>query len=209
MDDDDQDVPDGPEADGPDPDEDEDRDQDRDSGPEHDVTGLDLARSLMRTTRGRPATGGPRRPGGGGGGSWGRGRRRSPGADLRGTGAHPDDRDPQTVEATLSRLVAEHGWAGDLRAHGAFARWSEIVGAEVGAHSRPEAFTDGTLVVGTDSTAWATQLRLLAPTILRRLNEELGHGAVTLIEVKGPNLPSWTRGRRSVRGSRGPRDTYG
>ncbi|MCH1865689.1 DUF721 domain-containing protein [Nocardioides sp. CFH 31398] len=181
----------------------------RDEGPDHEADGLDLARSLMRTTRGRPTTGQSRRTSGPSGRRGpGRGRRAA-GDERRGTGAHPDDRDPQTVESTLARLVAEHGWAPDLRAHGAFARWSEIVGPEVGAHSRPESFADGKLVVGTDSTAWATQLRLLAPTIVRRLNEELGHGSVTLIDVKGPALPSWTRGRRSVRGARGPRDTYG
>ena len=42
------------------------------------------------------------------------------------------------------------------------------------------------LVVRTDSTAWATQLKLLTPTVVRRLNEELGHGTVPLIEVLGP-----------------------
>ena len=64
-------------------------------------------------------------------------------------------------------------------------------------------------MVRTDSTAWATQLRLLAPTVVRRLNEELGHGTVALIEVAGPHLPSWKKGPRSVRDGRGPRDTYG
>ena len=68
---------------------------------------------------------------------------------------------------------------------------------------------DGRLVVRTDSTAWATQLRLLAPTIVRRLNEELGHGTVTVIDVQGPHLPTWKKGPRSVRDGRGPRDTYG
>ena len=61
----------------------------------------------------------------------------------------------------------------------------------------------------TDSTAWATQLTLLAPTVVRRLNEELGDGTVTLIEVTGPHLPTWSKGRRRTRDSRGPRDTYG
>ena len=42
-------------------------------------------------------------------------------------------------------------------------------------------------MVRTDSTAWATQLRLLAPTVVRRLNEELGHGTVAVIEVLGPH----------------------
>ena len=61
----------------------------------------------------------------------------------------------------------------------------------------------------TDSTAWATQMRLLAPTVVRRLNEELGDGTVTVIDVRGPTCPSWKRGPRSVRDGRGPRDTYG
>ncbi len=61
----------------------------------------------------------------------------------------------------------------------------------------------------TDSTAWATQMRLLAPTVVRRLNEELGDGTVRVIDVRGPNVPIWKRGRRSTRDGRGPRDTYG
>ena len=90
-----------------------------------------------------------------------------------------------------------------------FARWPELVGEEVAQHATPESFGDGTLVVRTDSTAWATQLKLLAPAVVRRLNEDLGHGTVSLIEVLGPHLPSWKKGPRSVRDGRGPRDTYG
>ncbi len=92
---------------------------------------------------------------------------------------------------------------------GVFARWPELVGAEVADHCTPESFTDGKLVVRTDSTAWATQLKLLAPAVVRRLNEELGHGTVTLLEVVGPHLPYWKKGPRSTRDGRGPRDTYG
>ena len=60
-----------------------------------------------------------------------------------------------------------------------------------------------------DSTAWATQLRFLAPQLIRTLNTELGHGLVKVVVVKGPSAPSWRKGRRSAPGSRGPRDTYG
>jgi len=88
-------------------------------------------------------------------------------------------------------------------------RWPQIVGTDVAAHCTPETFTDGKLLVRTDSTAWATQLTLLAPTVVRRLNEELGDGTVTVIDVLGPHGPSWKRGPRSVRDGRGPRDTYG
>ena len=97
----------------------------------------------------------------------------------------------------------------NLRVQGVFARWAEIVGAEIAGHTTPESFADGRLVVRTDSTAWATQLKLLAPSVVRRLNEDLGHGTVTVIEILGPHGPSWKRGPRSVRDGRGPRDTYG
>ena len=160
--------------------------------------GLDLARALMRATaKATPAARTPK-------------RRRDPRPPRgRVSGAHPDDRDPQLLDDTLGRLVADHGWDLDLRVHGVFGRWEELVGAEVAQHCTPETFDDGRLVVRTDSTAWATQLRLLAPTVVRRLNEELGHGTVTVIEVLGPHLPTWKKGPRSTRDGRGPRDTYG
>ena len=164
---------------------------------EHRDDGLDLAKALTRaTSRSTPAA---------------RKKVRKKGTPRRGrvSGAHPDDRDPQLLDATLNRLVDDRGWELDLRVHGVFGRWAELVGGEVAQHCTPESFAEGRLVVRTDSTAWATQLRLLAPTVVRRLNEELGHGTVTLIEVRGPHGPSWKKGPRSVRDGRGPRDTYG
>jgi predicted nucleic acid-binding Zn ribbon protein len=170
--------------------------------PEHDETGLDLAKSIARGLAGaRRAAGrkrGTSRPGS-------RPRRRDPQA----SGAHPDDRDPQLLDTTIGRLIAEQGWGTDVRVHGVFTRWDHLVGGEVAQHCKPESYADGRLVVRTDSTAWATQMRLLAPTVLRRLNEELGDGSVIFIDVLGPHLPSWRRGQRSVRDGRGPRDTYG
>jgi predicted nucleic acid-binding Zn ribbon protein len=161
--------------------------------------GLDLARTLARATaRSTPGRKSAVR------GRSGRGPRTG-----RVSGSHPDDRDPQTLDAALTRVVDEHGWQVDLKVASMFARWAELVGAEVGAHSRAESFADGKLVVRTDSTAWATQLRLLAPSVVRRLNDDLGHGTVVVIEVLGPHAPSWKHGTRAVRDGRGPRDTYG
>ena len=168
---------------------------------EHDDTGLDLARSIARSLAGskRPLRKQhPRRPG-----------QRPRRTDPQASGAHADDRDPQLLDSTIGRLVAEQGWGTDVRVHGVFSRWEHLVGPEVAQHCHPESFSDGKLLVRTDATAWATQMRLLAPTVLRRLNEELGHGTVILIEVMGPSGPSWRKGRRSVRDGRGPRDTYG
>lgn len=167
----------------------------------HRDDGLDLARSLTRATAGTtPAARRRLRPRPGSGGETRRGRL---------SGSHPDDRDPQLLEGELARLVGDRGWALPLKMRGVFGRWPELVGDDVAAHCTPESFIDGTLVVRTDSTAWATQLKLLTPTIVRRLNEELGHGTVLVIEVLGPHLPTWKKGPRSVRDGRGPRDTYG
>jgi predicted nucleic acid-binding Zn ribbon protein len=163
----------------------------------HADDGLDLAKALTRATAG--AT--PKQ----------RKRQRNRDRQSRGrvSGSHPDDRDPQLLGGEVSRLIEDRGWELDLRMRGVFARWPELVGAEVGAHCTPESFVEGKLVVRTDSTAWATQLTLLAPALVRRLNDELGDGTVTVIDVLGPHLPSWSAGRRRTRDSRGPRDTYG
>lgn len=124
------------------------------------------------------------------------------------SGAHPDDRDPQLLGPTLDRLVAERGWQTDAAVGGVMGRWAAIVGPEVAAHATPLSYDDGELVVQADSTAWATQIRLLAPVLLARLADDLGSGAVSSVTVRGPSGPSWKKGRLSVRG-RGPRDTYG
>jgi len=169
--------------------------------PEHPADGLELARRIARSVAGAggPAARAPRR------------RRGVRGADgAAGTPTRRgDERDPQLLDSTLSRLVADHGWELDLRVHGVFGRWPALVGEEVAAHSTPESFVDGHLVVRASSTAWATQLRLLTPQLVERLGEELGRGTVTAIEVLGPHGPTWRKGPRSVRDGRGPRDTYG
>ncbi len=136
-----------------------------------------------------------------------RGRTRRPDPTAR-SGSAPDDRDPQLFATALTRLLAQHGWEVDVAVHAVMARWAELVGAEVAEHCEPERYADGELTVRTDSTTWATQIRLLAPQLVRRLNTELGDGTVRFVHVKGPDAPRWTHGQRSVRG-RGPRDTYG
>lgn len=172
---------------------------------EHRPEGLDLARAAARAAASLPGAPPRKRSSGGPQGT----RRRRRGTPGQVSGAHPDDRDPQLLGNAMERLVAHRGWELDLKVQGVFARWAELVGEEIGAHSTPESFADAKLTVRTDSTAWATQLKLLAPSVVRRLNEELGDGTVTFIEVLGPHLPSWKKGRYGVRDGRGPRDTYG
>ncbi len=138
----------------------------------------------------------------------GRQRRRRVAGEERASGTAADDRDPQSFGSGLDRLVAERGWSVDVAVGGVMGRWPRVVGDQVAEHCSPESYDDGVLVVRADSTAWATQVRLLVPTVLRRLAEELGEGVVEQLHVRGPAAPTWKRGSRAVRG-RGPRDTYG
>jgi predicted nucleic acid-binding Zn ribbon protein len=118
-------------------------------------------------------------------------------------------RDPQLFAAALEGLVAEQGWTVPVAVVGAMDRWPQIVGPDIAARTEPVSFGEGVLVVRAASTAWATQLRLIAPDIVRRLNTELGHGTVTRLDIRGPSGPSWIHGLLRVRDGRGPRDTYG
>jgi predicted nucleic acid-binding Zn ribbon protein len=118
-------------------------------------------------------------------------------------------RDPQSVGSVLNGYVAERGWDRPLAEARVFAEWPALVGADVAAHSTPLALAGGVLRISAESTAWATQLRLLSATLLARLVSELGPDVVTRLIITGPVGPSWKHGGRSVRGARGPRDTYG
>lgn len=180
-----------------------------DDGPDAAATALHRARAAARARGARPGRPGSLAPTRGGGAP---GTAGVPGGGDRGgtgrSGARPDARDPQTVSSSIGRLVSERGWRTPVAVGGVMGRWEQVVGAEVAAHCEPETFAEGELVVRADSTAWATQVRLLSAAVLRRLGEELGEGVVTRLVVKGPAGPSWRAGSRSA-GGRGPRDTYG
>ncbi|SDL52113.1 Predicted nucleic acid-binding protein, contains Zn-ribbon domain (includes truncated derivatives) [Nonomuraea maritima] len=117
--------------------------------------------------------------------------------------------DPQLFGRAIADLLSDRGWERPVAVGAVFGRWRDIVGPGLAAHTKPESFEDGEVLVVADSTAWATQVRLLARTLVRRLNEELGDGTVTKVKVRGPqNAPRPSGGLR-VTGSRGPGDTYG
>jgi predicted nucleic acid-binding Zn ribbon protein len=107
--------------------------------------------------------------------------------------------DPRPFGAAIRDLLADRGWEQRAAVGGVFGNWSRIVGPDLAGHTTPERFEDGELVVAADSTAWATQLRLLASTLVRRLNEELGDGTVRRVKVTGPASGPPRRGGWRVR----------
>lgn len=161
------------------------------------------ARALARAkedarARGEPAPSAGDRPG------------VSPQAGVSGTVRRRRSRrdDPEPLHTAIDGLLADQGWRTAAAVGSLAGRWDQIVGPSLAAHTRPGGFRDGELIVEADSTAWATQVRLLAATMVRRLNEELGQATVVAVRVRGPAPPT-PGGQWRVRGGRGPRDDYG
>ena len=81
-------------------------------------------------------------------------------------------------------------------------------GEHTAQHTSPVAFTEGTLTVQADSTAWAKQLQLMRSQILSEIVRRFPEAGVDAVRFIGPDVPSWKWGPRTIPG-RGPRDTYG
>ena len=135
-------------------------------------------------------------------------RRPLPPEEQPWSGPGADARDPARLGASLDDLVREQHWEVTVRSAGLSARWEQIVGSEIASHCRPERLTEGELTCVAESTAWATQIRLLNRQILERIAAAVGPGVVKSLRVHGPTAPDWRHGPLRVRG-RGPRDTYG
>jgi predicted nucleic acid-binding Zn ribbon protein len=170
----------------------------------HALHGSDLAREALRAAQEQAKARG-RGPNARKGVTTGGGLRRK---RRRWSGARPDDRDPQPLGRLVGKLASDRGWQEKLTGGQVFARWPALVGADIAEHSRPVQLKDGELTVQAESTAWATQLRLMQRQLLAGIAKGVGPGVVKRLKVAGPTAPSWRHGPRHVPG-RGPRDTYG
>ena len=167
------------------------------SSEEQPLAGPALARAALDAALARRKTAAPRRA------------VSEPDRPRRGyTGPGPDPRDPQLFGSVLAKLVRARGWQRPAAEAKVFGEWESVVGADVAAHCRPIKLEQGELTVEAESTAWATQLRLLAARLLVRIAGEVGDNVVKRLHIHGPTAPTWQRGQRRIRG-RGPRDTYG
>lgn len=164
-----------------------------------EATGPDLVRAALAQARARAAEKGV---------SPGRPRPRPAVRRQQRSGAGPDARDPVLLGDAVRRLVEERGWQEPTTNASVLERWEALVGAELAEHCKPLSLVDGELVLVAESSAWATQVRLLAGQLLGTLRRAVGPGVVDKVVVRGPAQPDWGRGPRRVQG-RGPRDTYG
>ena len=117
--------------------------------------------------------------------------------------------DPQSLESVLSEVIANRNWSKGVAEGSLFSDWVQIVGQEIATHTTPISLVDGKLTIQSSSSAWATQMRLMQSDLLKTISATAPGALVEELIFIGPHAPSWKRGLRTIRGARGPRDTYG
>ncbi len=117
--------------------------------------------------------------------------------------------DPQSIQSILSEVISNRNWGQGVAEGSLFSDWKMIVGDEIAEHTTPISLVDGKLTIQSSSTAWSTQMRLMKNDLLKTISTTAPGALVEELIFIGPNAPSWKRGLRSIRGARGPRDTYG
>ena len=119
-------------------------------------------------------------------------------------------RDPGSFAALLSREIRRQGWEENVGVRRLMQDWEHLVGPKIAAHTRPVKFDEKNkfLHVQSDSTPWATQLRLIQATILKKIAQELGPDVVVELKIHNPDYGPRQTGRLRVQG-RGKRDDYG
>ena len=117
--------------------------------------------------------------------------------------------DPELIGGVLNNLISDRDWDSGLAEGNLFVNWQKIVGDEIAQHAQPISILDNVLTIQSSSTAWATQLNLISNDVLASLQASAPGALVEKLSIIGPQGPSWKRGIRTIRGARGPRDTFG
>ena len=117
--------------------------------------------------------------------------------------------DPQPLSSVFNEIITNRDWRQGIAEGNLFTDWEKVVGEDIAQHATPITLLEGKLTIQTSSTAWATQLRLISNDLLKTLRQSAPGALVEELVVIGPHAPSWKRGLRTIRGAKGPRDTYG
>jgi predicted nucleic acid-binding Zn ribbon protein len=82
-----------------------------------------------------------------------------------------DKRAPTSLSEVLASVLRKKGLTRRVEQAGIVGDWAELVGPQIAAVTEPEAVSpDGVLRVRVATAPWATELSLMTPRILARLN---------------------------------------
>ncbi|MEI6407082.1 MAG: DciA family protein [Actinomycetes bacterium] len=116
--------------------------------------------------------------------------------------------DPTAIADVINELIGQKEWQQGIAEGTLFTDWDSLVGPEIASHATPLTLVDGRLTIQTTSTAWATQLNLISHQLLQTITTQAAGALVEELKIIGPHAPSWKKGVRTIRGAKGPRDTY-
>ena len=110
----------------------------------------------------------------------------------RAGGATGRDRDPTSATrrrlgAATRDLARTRGWSPRVAEGTVFGQWQTVVGEQIAEHATPTALREGVLSVSAESTAWATQLRMVQSQLLAKIAAAVGDGVVTSLKIVGPS----------------------
>jgi hypothetical protein len=94
---------------------------------------------------------------------------------------------PRPIGKALDAVMRGLGAPEASGVHLVFDRWAEVVGDGLAARTRPLKIEGSRLVLAVDEPAIATHVRFLQAELLSRLEELLGPGRVTALDLRvGP-----------------------
>jgi predicted nucleic acid-binding Zn ribbon protein len=89
---------------------------------------------------------------------------------------------PAPIGDALSSFLSQSGLAARVEQAGIVPEWPELVGTQIATVTEPLSITrDGLLWVAVASHGWMTELSLLEPELLRKINAKEGRAPVTRI----------------------------
>lgn len=104
---------------------------------------------------------------------------------------------PVDMQRLLDRVVRSMGAPGTDAVELVFNRWDEVVGTVLASRTRPAGLEKGRLVLIADDPAVVSHVRWLEAELISRLDELLGAGRVSGIDVRV--TPQGRRGRTGRR----------
>jgi predicted nucleic acid-binding Zn ribbon protein len=88
---------------------------------------------------------------------------------------------PKQVRETLQKYLDKAGISEKIEAASVVPDWPRLVGEGIAGVTTPLRVTNGVLVVGVQSSAWLSELKLMEREIIKRLNAEKARGKISAI----------------------------
>ncbi len=80
------------------------------------------------------------------------------------------------VKRILESVLAEQDLSGDIEAYKVFSQWTDIVGANVAAHTRPVRLARNVLYIEVNDHLWFAQLKYMKGDMLKKLDDRIKPG---------------------------------